>query len=194
MLHWDDSTKFSAWLNQGCLSARTVFHELKRYEAANGANESTYWVVFELLWRDYFKFLSRRYEEKIFHPSGLKGSAVKPHSESAERFEAWKQGKTGNPFIDANMIELRETGWMSNRGRQNVASYLIHSLEVPWTWGAAYFENQLIDYDPDVNWGNWLYLSGKGTDPRARVFNPLRQAEQYDPSQEYQRKWKRLDP
>lgn len=88
------------------------------------------------------------------------------------------------------MNELNCTGWMSNRSRQNVASYLVHQLGLPWTWGAAYFEKMLIDYDPDVNWGNWLYLSGQGSDPRAREFNIERQASMYDASGEYQNKWK----
>ena len=87
------------------------------------------------------------------------------------------------------MKELLATGFMSNRGRQNVASFLIHNLNLPWTWGAAFFEEQLIDYDPDINWGNWLYLSGKGTDPRARVFNIKKQANDYDHLGEYQKKW-----
>jgi deoxyribodipyrimidine photo-lyase len=87
------------------------------------------------------------------------------------------------------MNELNQTGWMSNRGRQNVASYLIHDLGVNWTWGAAYFEEMLIDYDPDSNWGNWLYLSGRGSDPRARKFNTALQAETYDPDFRYRTLW-----
>ena len=87
------------------------------------------------------------------------------------------------------MNELNSTGWMSNRGRQNVASYLIHDLGLNWTWGASYFEKKLIDYDPDVNWGNWLYLSGRGSDPRARKFNTQKQAMTYDPNGEYQKRW-----
>jgi deoxyribodipyrimidine photo-lyase len=78
---------------------------------------------------------------------------------------------------------------MSNRGRQNVASFLMHDLKLPWTWGARYFEEKLIDYDPDLNWGNWLYFSGYGSDPRSRKFNIKSQAETYDPAGEYRRKW-----
>ena len=87
------------------------------------------------------------------------------------------------------MIELKKTGWMSNRGRQNVASFLVHNLNLPWTWGAEYFEKMLIDYDPESNWGNWLYLSGKGSDPRAREFNTQKQAKDYDTQGLYQEKW-----
>ena len=87
------------------------------------------------------------------------------------------------------MNELNSTGWMSNRGRQNVASYLIHDLNLPWVWGAGYFEAKLIDYDVSSNWGNWLYLSGQGTDPRSRKFNVEKQAQDYDPNAEYRKKW-----
>ena len=104
-------------------------------------------------------------------------------------FYEWCEGKTTERFVNANMNELNQTGWMSNRGRQNVASYLVHHLKLPWTWGASYFESKLIDYDSDLNWGNWLYLSGNGSDPRARIFNMKRQAEVYDPESKYQDRW-----
>ena len=80
-------------------------------------------------------------------------------------FAAWCAGNTGNAFVDAFMRQLAATGWMSNRGRQIVASYLINQLGVDWRYGAAWFEQQLIDYDCAANWGNWQYLAGVGTDP-----------------------------
>lgn len=188
MIRFDDSTKLSPWLSTGCVSPRTVYDELKRYEAEVTANDSTYWLLFELLWRDYFKFFSRKYGSKLFRPSGLRlGSS--PNGHDILSFESWCEGKTRDPFVNANMKELNRTGWMSNRGRQNVASYLIHDLGIDWTWGADYFERKLIDYDPDSNWGNWLYHSGRGSDPRARKFNTSFQAETYDPLGEYQRRW-----
>jgi deoxyribodipyrimidine photo-lyase len=88
------------------------------------------------------------------------------------------------------MTELKITGWMSNRGRQNVASYLIHDLHINWRWGAAWMESQLIDYDPASNWGNWMYIAGVGNDPRPfRKFNTQSQAERYDPTENYRKKW-----
>jgi deoxyribodipyrimidine photo-lyase len=88
------------------------------------------------------------------------------------------------------MRELAATGFMSNRGRQNVASYLVHDLGVDWRWGAAYFEQQLIDYDPASNWGNWAYIAGVGNDPRPnRKFNTRSQAERYDPEGRYVAVW-----
>ncbi len=189
LLDFDDSTKFSPWLNLGCLSPRTVMAELQQFEAQVIKNESTYWVLFELLWRDYFKFFSQKFGPKIFQIQGVNALRSFDFDEDPAVFQAWCQGQTSEPFVNAHMRELNATGWMSNRGRQNVASFLIHQLRVPWIWGAAYFEKMLLDYDPDVNWGNWLYLSGQGSDPRARQFDVQRQASLYDPSGEYQRKW-----
>jgi deoxyribodipyrimidine photo-lyase len=189
MLNWQDSSKLSLWLNCGALSARTVFNEIKKYEAQYQANESTYWLVFELLWRDYFKYFSKKYGKKIFLLKGVQSETIKVLQKNRNHFQSWCKGQTNSDFVNANMRELNLTGWMSNRGRQNVASFLIHDLALPWTWGAAYFETQLIDYDPDLNWGNWLYLSGQGSDPRSRIFNTQRQADLYDPEGLYQKKW-----
>jgi deoxyribodipyrimidine photo-lyase len=105
-------------------------------------------------------------------------------------FFKWTDGLTGIPFIDANMRELNLTGFMSNRGRQNVASFLVNDLGIDWRWGAAYFESMLIDYDVCSNWGNWMYIAGVGNDPREnRYFNILRQANNYDPKGDYIRQW-----
>ena len=87
------------------------------------------------------------------------------------------------------MRELNLTGYMSNRGRQNVASYLVHKMNLPWIWGAAYFESQLIDYDVSSNWCNWMYVAGVGNDPRNRVFNPDRQASVYDAEGTFRKLW-----
>ncbi|MGB1216647.1 MAG: FAD-binding domain-containing protein, partial [Saprospiraceae bacterium] len=105
-------------------------------------------------------------------------------------FHLWSEGRTGIPFIDANMRELNQTGFMSNRGRQNVASFLVKDLKVNWQIGAEYFESLLLDYDPCSNWGNWNYVAGVGSDPREnRYFNILSQAKRYDPDGEYVRTW-----
>ncbi|TCP25914.1 DNA photolyase-like FAD binding protein [Tenacibaculum skagerrakense] len=87
------------------------------------------------------------------------------------------------------MIELKETGWMSNRGRQNVASYFAKELQLDWRIGASYFESMLIDYDVHSNYGNWKYVSGVGNDPRDRKFNIQLQADRYDKNGNYQRTW-----
>lgn len=188
MINFDDSTKLSPWINIGFIGPRQIFHELKKYESQVCSNDSTYWLLFELMWRDYMKFFSKKFGNKIYLPSGVTpGKSL--NENNLDKFNSWCQGETSDEFINANMNELNMTGWMSNRGRQNVASYLIHDLGVNWTWGARYFEEKLIDYDPDLNWGNWLYLSGRGSDPRARKFNTRTQALTYDQSGEYRKLW-----
>lgn len=184
------SSKFSAWLSLGCLSPRQIYAELKRYEGRHGANESTYWLVFELLWRDYFRFMMKKYRNQFFMQNGIKTSDTLPNAHNEALFDTWKNGETGNDFIDANMRELNLTGFMSNRGRQNVASYLCNNLGLDWRYGAAYFEQQLVDYDVCSNWGNWAYLAGVGNDPRGnRIFNIEKQANDYDKDKNYRNLW-----
>ena len=190
LLGTDYSTKFSAYLACGCISARDIFWTLKHFEAQAEANESTYWIVFELLWRDYFWFLMKKRPQAYFLQTGLMGSKSQLHGLDPGLLTAWIQGKTGQAFIDANMRELAQTGFMSNRGRQNVASYFCHTLRQDWRYGAAYFESQLVDYDVASNWGNWAYVAGVGNDPRPdRRFNIEKQAALYDPNQTYQNLW-----
>lgn len=183
------SSKLSPWLALGCISPREIYARVRDFEKAVKANVSTYWLIFELIWRDYFHFVTRKYGSRIFRPSGI-GSKLLDFSNDRELFEKWRTGQTGVPFIDANMRELLLTGFMSNRGRQLVASFLCKDLRVNWTWGAAWFESQLIDYDVCSNWGNWMYVAGVGNDPREnRYFNILTQAEKYDPKGQYVRQW-----
>ncbi len=184
------STKFSAWLALGCISPRQIFHALKTYEEKFAANESTYWLIFELLWRDYFRFMMKKYREKFFQKNGIKNNPIQANESNKSLLTNWINGNTGIGFVDANMKELRLTGFMSNRGRQIVASYLCNDLKVDWRYGAAYFEEQLIDYDVCSNWGNWAYIAGVGNDPRAnRYFNIEKQANQYDADKRYRELW-----
>ncbi len=185
----DYSSKFSAWLALGSLSPRKIYDEVKRYESERIANDSTYWLVFELIWRDYFRFLSLKFGNKIFQERGIKGEQ-KDWKIDWDAFERWKAGKTGKPLVDANMRELAATGFMSNRGRQNVASYLVRDLKVDWRLGAEYFESLLIDYDVCSNYGNWNYVAGIGNDPREdRYFNVQKQLQMYDPQAAYVKLW-----
>lgn len=188
LMGMDFSSKFSPWLACGCCSARSIAHRLKMYEEKHGANDGTYWLWFELLWRDYFEFLPFKYGNRLFHGQGL---TIKPAKAFNLRlFEQWSTGKTSNSFINAGMNELAETGFMSNRMRQIVASYWIYDMNGDWRAGAAWFESQLIDYDVYSNQGNWLYISGHGTDPRGgRPFNADKQAREYDPDGTYRSRW-----
>ena len=184
------SSKFSAWLGLGCLSAIEIFSQLKKYEAERGANESTYWLFFELLWRDYFRWIMRKYKQRFFSFKGIKDKKPYDKIHHQEKLESWVNAKTGNDFIDACMLELKLTGFMSNRGRQNVASYLCNELQLDWRYGAAYFEQQLIDYDVCSNWGNWAYVAGAGNDPRGkRIFNIEKQALDYDKDHAFRNLW-----
>ncbi len=190
MIGIDYSSKFSAWLAMGCISPRFIYDEVKKYEKQFGANDSTYWLVFELLWRDFFRFMFKKYQTKFFLYSGIKTEKINSKSLNEKLLSQWINGATKSDFINANMLELKQTGFMSNRGRQNVASYFCNELNMDWRLGAAYFEEQLIDYDVCSNWGNWAYLAGVGNDPRGhRYFNIEKQANDYDKNKAFRNHW-----
>ena len=216
----DYSTKFSVWLASGALSGRMLYQQLQAFEAAHGANDGSYWIWFELLWRDYFRFLHLRFGAQLYRRSGLRqgatqeqrgsrggkpslngkpsfnedlaqaGGAVITTPAQEQHFERWCLGECGEPFVDAGMRELRHTGYLSNRLRQVVASYLIYNLKLDWRAGAAWFEAQLIDYDVYSNQGNWLYIAGLGTDPRGgRAMRIEKQALEHDGAKTYRKQW-----
>lgn len=187
MLGEDYSTKFSPWLAHGNLSPRLIAQECKRYEQERVANKSTYWVVFELLWRDYFKFFALKHGNNIFLAGGTTGSD-KSWKHYEKNVQAWRDGKTGYPLVDANMRELAASGFMSNRGRQNVASFLALELNQDWRHGAEYFENILLDYDIYSNWGNWCAAAGM-TGGRVNRFNIVKQSKDYDQHGDYVKHW-----
>jgi deoxyribodipyrimidine photo-lyase len=182
------SSKLSAWLANGSISAKKIYWEVKEYEKQVGANEDTYWLIFELIWRDFFKYISLKHGNKIFQLHGILNQTYEWKFNS-KAFRQWSEGNTREPFVNANMIELQKTGFMSNRGRQNVASFWAKEWEQDWRVAAAYFESMLIDYDVHSNYGNWIYNAGVGNDPRDRKFNIKRQSEMYDPDKKYQKLW-----
>lgn len=184
----DYSSKFSAWLANGSISARSIYWGIKKYEKEVVKNSSTYWLIFELIWRDYFKYISLKQANNIFKIGGILEKSYE-WKNNPNLIQKWTEGNTGKSFVDANMIELRETGWMSNRGRQNVASYFAKELLLDWRIGAAYFEAMLVDYDVHSNYGNWMYVAGVGNDPRDRKFNVDLQAQRYDPNGKFQKLW-----
>jgi deoxyribodipyrimidine photo-lyase len=190
MVGEDYSSKFSAWLALGCISPRYIYKKIKYYESQFGANESTYWLVFELIWRDFFRFMFKKHQTKFFLYSGIKTDKVNSKSLNEKLLAQWINGATNSDFINANMLELKQTGFMSNRGRQNVASFFCNELNMDWRFGAAYFEEQLIDYAVCSNWGNWAYLAGVGNDPRGhRYFNIEKQANDYDKNKFFRGLW-----
>ena len=185
----DYSSKFSPWLANGSVSVKYIFKLLKEYETKVEKNDSTYWLYFELIWRDFFKYVSMQHKDKFFNKDGIYGED-KEWSDDKDVLLKWINGETDEPFINANMIELSNTGFMSNRGRQNVANYLTKELKIDWRIGAEYFESMLIDYDVHSNYGNWLYNAGIGNDSMPfRKFNPKLQSERYDPDKSYEKTW-----
>ncbi|MGY3052815.1 deoxyribodipyrimidine photo-lyase [Pedobacter sp. UYEF25] len=178
----DYSSKFSPYLALGCISAREIYKTVKDYEAKVKKNQSTWWLVFELVWRDYFTFKGMRFGDKIFYTKGYKNKEIDWENDPV-KFQKWCGGNTGVPFIDAHMRQLNETGYMSNRGRVNCASYFVHDLKINWTWGAAYFESKLIDYDVSSNWMNWHMQAFE-----IWYTNPVHQSNKYK-AQDFIRKW-----
>ncbi|KAL1311302.1 hypothetical protein AAFC00_001483 [Neodothiora populina] len=222
LLGTDFSTKLSAWLALGCITARQVHWYLIDFEDGKtslgkeapgygkGQNKGTAAVRFELLWRDYMRLCTRKFGPQLFRIEGFRedkaarwryvdspfthsskkgppGAFEDPTSAAVARFI---RGRTGTGLIDASQRELFLTGYTSNRARQNVASYLTKHLGIDWRIGAEWYECNLIDYDVSSNYGNWQYVAGVGNDPRAaRIFNPVKQALDYDPKGEYIRTW-----
>lgn len=194
LLRVDDSSRLSPYLALGCLSARVVHANVRRYEQARVRNADTEWLIFELRWRDYFRLVAQKWGARLFAPGGLHNVPYPWRGlddvGAREDFAAWITGRTGFPLVDAAMRELAATGYTSNRARQNVASFLTRVLGLDWRLGAAWFESQLVDYDVASNWGNWAYVAGVGNDARGfRFFNVLKQARQYDPNDDYTRHW-----
>lgn len=181
------SSKLSPWLACGCISPRRVYYEAKKYEKERVSNKSTYWLVFELIWRDFYRFICIKYGRRIFFPSGAK-NMKKVWSSDAEAITRWKTGTTGVPLVDACMRELLATGWMSNRGRQNVASYLVLDLGIDWRVGADHFESLLLDHDVCSNYGNWNAAAGL-FGGRINKFNIPKQSRDYDANGDFVRYW-----
>lgn len=184
----DYSTKLSPWLACGALSARQIHAALREHESRVGASDGSRWIVFELLWREHFRLLHRRHGRALYRARGLSELPTPPHDAAA--FARWCHGTTGEPLVDAGMRELGTTGYLSNRLRQVAASFLIHDLRCDWRAGAAWFESTLVDFDVHSNQGNWLYIAGRGTDPRGgRRFNVEKQTRDHDADGAYRALW-----
>ncbi|WEL17124.1 Deoxyribodipyrimidine photolyase [Halorhabdus sp. SVX81] len=176
-------------MNLGCLSPRDVHQTVQDYERERVSNDSTYWLNFELRWRDFFQFQFAKYGGKLFTPGGIRERTDLDWRRDESDFRRWQEGRTGVPFVDAAMRELAATGYVSNRARQNAASFLVHDLGIDWRWGGAHYEHHLLDFDPASNYGNWAYIAKVGNDSREGGFDVLSQAERYDPGAEYVQRW-----
>lgn len=178
------TTGLSAHNKFGTVSIREVYAAVKKHFGA------THTLINELYWRDFFTHINFHFPHVYGHSFHKKYEDLK-WSKSKKYFEAWCEGKTGYPIVDAGMRELNTTGYMHNRVRMIVASFLTKNLHIDWRWGEKYFAQQLIDYDPAVNNGNWQWAASTGCDaqPYFRIFNPWLQQKKFDEDCEYIKKW-----
>jgi len=183
------SSSLSPWLALGSLSVREVAATVADFETTVTANESTRWLLYELLWREFFHCRALVDDVSLFRAAGTPGR-VRRCTFEPRNFARWCQGDTNYPLVNALMHQLLATGWMSNRGRQIAASCLLNEYNIDWRFGAAFFEKHLLDYDVASNYGNWQYLAGVGADPRGgRHFDLQKQTEQHDPFHRFIKKW-----
>jgi len=189
----DGTSKLSSYLRFGMLSARqAVISALRAREAASDAKSrdgAETWLN-ELIWREFYMAILAHFPHVLGQSfrANLQG-ILWENDEDA--FAAWCQGRTGYPVVDAAMRQLVETGWMHNRARMIVASFLVKDLLIDWRWGERFFMQHLVDGDPAANNGGWQWTAGTGTDaaPYFRVFNPTLQGKRHDPDGVYVRRW-----
>ncbi len=181
------TTLLSAYIKFGCLSIREVYWSIKK--VITNDNDS---LISQLFWREFYFYIAY-YFPRVLHGKNYnsKFDNIK-WTNNKDFFHSWCQGKTGYPIVDAGMIELNITGYMHNRSRLFTSNFLNRLLNIDWRWGEKYFANQLTDYDPSVNNGNWQWIASTGVDPKPfnqRLFNPWLQSKKYDPNASYIKKW-----
>jgi deoxyribodipyrimidine photo-lyase len=189
----DGTSSLSPYLRFGMLGLRQAVSAARQamVEASGEASKKNaeIWLN-ELIWREFYIQILYHfpYVAKTVFNSSL---ANIPWRNNEAEFQAWKDGRTGVPIVDAAMRQLKEIGWMHNRARMIVASYLVKDLLIDWRWGEAWFMENLLDGDPAANNGGWQWTAGTGTDaaPYFRIFNPVLQSAKFDPQGDYIRKW-----
>lgn len=193
MVAVDGTSQLSPYLRFGMISARqavvtavTAMHQAKTNEARKGAET---WLS-ELIWREFYVHILHHFPHVLGSSFRREYDEIKWRNRE-EEFDAWCDGRTGYPIVDAAMRQLNSTGWMHNRARMIVASFLVKDLLIDWRWGERYFMQQLVDGDPAANNGGWQWTAGTGTDaaPYFRIFNPTSQAQKFDPEGRYIRRW-----
>ena len=174
------TTQLSAYLKFGCISIREA------YKALHGKRD----IIRQLIWRDFYANILYSFPHVLGHAMKQKYNKVHWHH-NTNWFKAWCDGDTGFPVVDAGMRQLNKTGYMHNRARLIVASFLTKTLLIDWRDGEEYFASKLTDYDPASNNGNWQWVASTGADsqPYFRIFNPWEQAKNFDPDCEYVKKW-----
>ena len=176
------TSRIGAHLRFGTVSIRKVI------EIASAEKNQVFWQ--ELIWREFFMQILYHYPQTVTEAFKRKYDRIEWRNNEDE-FELWKAGKTGYPMVDAGMRQMNEIGFMHNRVRMLVGSFLCKHLLIDWRWGEAYFAEKLLDYEMASNVGNWQWAAGSGVDaaPYFRIFNPLTQAKDYDKDEEYIKKW-----
>jgi deoxyribodipyrimidine photo-lyase len=189
----DGTSRLSPYLRFGMLSARQAVamaglaRELAADEDARRSAET--WLN-ELVWREFYQAILYHFPHVLERSFRSNLQAI-PWDNDRAAFDAWCEGRTGYPAVDAAMRQLTQTGWMHNRARMIVASFLVKDLLIDWRWGERFFMQHLVDGDPAANNGGWQWTAGTGTDaaPYFRVFNPVNQGKKYDPQGDYVRRW-----
>ena len=189
----DATSLLSPYLRFGVLSAReaavsAIEARAKRSGTAAYAGADT-WLT-QLIWREFYQSILQHFPEVRRRAFRENMQHIDWENDEAH-FDAWKAGQTGYPVVDAAMRQLAASGWMHNRARMIVASFLVKDLLINWQWGEAWFMQQLVDGDPAANNGGWQWAAGTGTDaaPYFRIFNPTTQGKKFDPHGAYIRRW-----
>ncbi|OBJ62841.1 cryptochrome/photolyase family protein [Mycobacterium asiaticum] len=181
------TSRMSAHLKFGTIHPRTLVSDLNLRQRSDAA------YLRELAFRDFYAAVLHYWPASDWWNFNRNFDSIETDTDAAaeRRFQAWKAGETGYPIVDAGMRQLREIGFMHNRVRMIVASFLVKDLHLPWQWGARWFLEQLVDGDMANNQHGWQWCAGSGTDaaPYFRVFNPLTQGEKFDPAGDYIRRW-----
>jgi deoxyribodipyrimidine photo-lyase len=189
----DGTSQLSPYLRFGMLSPRHALaaasDRLASAPSAAARGGAETWIN-ELIWREFFNAV-------LHHFPDVQRHAFRPSARdivwetSPDAFQAWCEGRTGYPIIDAAMRQLTATGWMHNRARMIVGSFLVKDLLLDWRLGERYFMQQLVDRDPAANNGGWQWVAGTGADaaPYFRIFNPVAQGKKFDPDGAYVRRW-----
>jgi deoxyribodipyrimidine photo-lyase len=174
------TTRLSAYIKFGCVSIREVYQVLKSKRD----------LIRQLIWRDFYANILYSFPHVLGHAMKKNYNKIQWHH-NPKWFEAWREGMTGFPVVDAGIRQLNQTGYMHNRARLITASFLVKTLLISWEHGEKYFAKKLTDYDPASNNGNWQWIASTGADsqPFFRIFNPWEQAKNFDPNAEYIKRW-----
>jgi len=185
----DGTSRLSPHLHFGELSPRQVWHDIRAATSASGQQGADA-LLRQLYWRDFSAYLLYHFPRLPYEPLREEFGQF-PWTDDPDGLEAWQKGRTGYPIVDAGMRQLWETGWMHNRVRMIVASFLVKDLLVPWQVGADWFLDTLVDADLANNSASWQWVAGCGTDaaPYFRIFNPVLQGKKFDPMGDYVRRW-----